>query len=114
MKLIKITVCFLVVLIADSALAAVHHVPEEYATIQAAINACNDSDIVIVAPGRYSGPGNRNINLNGKPITLRSIDPTNTHIVNTTVIDTEGKGRALLFCTGENADSKVTGMDMLC
>ncbi len=109
MKLIRITICFLAVLIAGSALAAVHHVPEEYATIQAAIDACNDSDIVIVAPGRYSGPGNRNINFNGKQITLRSTNPSDPNIVNTTIIDPEGKGRALIFCTGENNDSIVTG-----
>ena len=66
MKYIKTTICLLAVLIANSAAAAVLHVPGQYTTIQAAVNACKDSDTVIVAPGIYSGLGNRNITLNGK------------------------------------------------
>ena len=49
-KHIKIAAYLLVVLIANSALATVHYVPEEHTTIQAAINVCADSDTVIVAP----------------------------------------------------------------
>ena len=111
MKLMKKTaVCFLAVLICNSAIAAVHYVPDEYATIQAAVNACQDFDIVIIAPGRYYGSGNRNINFNGKAITVRSTDPSNPQFVNTTVIDCEGKGRGFAFYMGENADSTVAGL----
>ena len=110
MKHIKTTVCFLAVLIANSAPATVRCVPDEYATIQAAIDACNDFDTVIVAPGRYSGLGNRNITFNGKSITVRSIDPGDPQIVNSTVIDCEGKGRGFAFYMGENADSTVAGL----
>jgi len=111
MKLMKKTaVCFLAVLICDSAIAAVHYVPDEYATIQAAVNACQDFDIVIIAPGRYYGSGNRNITFNGKAITVRSTDPSDPQFVNTTVIDCEGKGRGFAFYMGENADSTVAGL----
>jgi len=85
-------------------------VPDEYATIQAAVNACKDFDTVIVAPGRYSGSGNRNITFNGKSITVRSIDPGDPQIVNSTVIDCEGKGRGFAFYMGENVDSTVAGL----
>ncbi|GAH68658.1 unnamed protein product, partial [marine sediment metagenome] len=110
MKHKKITICFLAVLIANSALATVHYVPEEYADIQAAIKACQDFDTVIVAPGTYSGPDNRGIKFNGKAITVRSTDPTDPQIVNSTVIDCEGKDRGFIFYRGENADSKVAGL----
>lgn len=110
MKHIRTTVCFLAVLICNSAIATVHYVPEEYATIQAAIDACNDFDTVVIAPGRYSGAGNRNIKLNGKPIAIRSIDPRDPQSVNTTVIDCEGKGRGFAFYMGESADSTVAGL----
>jgi len=110
MKHIRTTICFLAALIGNSALATVHYVPDEYATIQAAIDACNDFDTVVIAPGRYSGAGNRNIKLNGKPIIIRSIDPRDPKSVNTTVIDCEGKGRGFAFYMGENADSTVTGL----
>ncbi len=110
MKRIKITICFLAVVMVNSALAAVRHVPEEYDTIQAAINACKDFDTVVIAAGRYSGPGNRDIKFNGKPITVRSTDPTDPRVVNSTIIDCEGKGRGFVFYMGENADSTIAGL----
>jgi hypothetical protein len=110
MKHKKITICFIAVLIANSALAATYYVPEEYANIQAAINACADFDTVVIAAGIYSGPGNRDINLEGKPITVRSTDPTDPQIVNSTIIDCNGNGRGFAFYMGEDADSKVAGL----
>jgi predicted outer membrane repeat protein len=56
------------------------HVPGEYPTIQAAIDAAIDGDTVIVADGVYTGDGNRDIFL-GKDITVRSESgPENTII----------------------------------
>ena len=110
MKHIITTICFLAALIANSAWATVRYVPEEYATIQAAVNACNDFDTVVIAPGRYSGTGNRNIKLIGKLITIRSVDPCDPNSVNTTIIDCEGKGRGFVFYMGEKADSTLSGL----
>lgn len=46
-------------------------VPNDFKTIQQAINAALPGEIIEVAPGTYSGPGNWDIELEGKPITLR-------------------------------------------
>lgn len=62
------------------------HVPIEYLTIQAAIEAAEDGDHVIIHPGRYSGNGNCSISFPGKDITLRSVDPSDPEIVSSTVI----------------------------
>lgn len=110
MKHKRITICIIAVLIVNTALAATYNVPEEYSDIQAAIDACGDFDTVVIAPGTYSGSGNYSISLRGKPITVRSTDPTDPQIVNTTIIDCEGKGCGFEFYMGEDADSKVAGL----
>ena len=110
MKHKRITICFIAVLIANSALAATYYVPEPYRTIQAAIDACQKFDTVVIAPGTYRGPGNRGIKFNGKAITVRSTDPTDPQIVNTTIIDCEGENRGFVFQMAEDADSKVAGL----
>jgi hypothetical protein len=107
---IFLAICFLAVLIANSALATTYHVPLEYASIQAAIEACQDFDTVVIAAGTYSGQGNIGMNFNGKAITVRSTDPTDPQVVNSTIIDCEMKGRGFAFNSGENADSKLMGL----
>ena len=61
------------------------HVPADYTTIQAAIDAANNGDIVLVAEGIYY----ENINFMGKAITVASkyyIDGKQKHI-RKTIID---------------------------
>ncbi|HIJ52270.1 MAG TPA: right-handed parallel beta-helix repeat-containing protein [Planctomycetes bacterium] len=113
MKDKKITICFIAVLIANSALAATYYVSEEDGTIQAAIDACEDFDTVVIAPGTYRGLGNCGINFNGKAITVRSTDPTDSQIVNSTIIDCAGIARGFVFNTWEKADSKVAGLTII-
>jgi len=92
-------------------MATDRYVPGEHATIQEAVDVCVDGDVVIVAPDTYSGPGNCNIDLKGKIITVRSTDPTDPQVVSTTVIDCEDRGstRGFVFRTGETRDCKVAG-----
>ncbi len=51
-------------------LGTIRHVPGEYATIQAAINASQDGDLVLLVEGVYQGSGNTGLRFYGKSITL--------------------------------------------
>jgi len=80
----KITILLnLVVLLVTAALApaATRLVPDEYATIQAAIDAAVDGDVVIIAPDTYTGYGSRDIDFLGKAITVRSKNGHNNCII---------------------------------
>ncbi len=98
------------VLFINIAAAAERHVPSEYSTIQAAINACSNGDVVIIAPGTYTGTGNRDINFNGKAITVRSNDSNDNDVVTSTIIDCENLGRAFQFSHYENYNSRIEGI----
>jgi predicted outer membrane repeat protein len=80
--------------------------PAKFRTIQSAVDAARDGDVIIVNPGTYSGSGNRDIDLTGKGITIVGADPYDPVIVESTVIDAGGGGtlarRALIItdCNG--------------
>ena len=63
--------------------AATIQVPNDYGTIQAGVDAAAPGDEVVIAPGTYTGPGNRDIQFMGKAITVRSEDPEDPQIVAT-------------------------------
>jgi len=55
-----------------AARAATRYVPGDYPTIQAAVTAAVSGDVVRVAPGVYTGPGNVSVNLGTKNLEIRS------------------------------------------
>ena len=77
----------------------------DYPTIQEAIDACADGDIVELGVGLFSGPGNRDLNFGGKAITVRSVmnDPGST----TLSCDTY---RGISFISGEDSTSVLEGV----
>ena len=73
------------------------HVPGEYPTIQAAVDACVDGDVIVLAPGTYTGNGNTDVYVPSLTITIRSVDGD----PNACVIDGEG-ARSGITVIGEN------------
>jgi hypothetical protein len=85
----------------------------DYATIQDAIDAVVDTDIIELADGTFDGPGNRDLDFLGKGITIRSQsgDPT------ACVIDCGGDEfdphRGFWFHTGEGSSSVVQDISIV-
>lgn len=81
-------------------------VPSQYATIQEAVQAAQSGDSVIIADGIYTGTGNKNIDFDGKPITVRSENGAENCIIE---ID-QDYARGFIFNSGETGDSIVRGL----
>lgn len=82
----------------------------DFPTIQAAIDAVSNGDTIELTDGTFTGTSNRDIDLRGKGITIRSQsgDPA------TCVIDCEGteldQHRGLLFQSGEDETCSIEGI----
>ena len=90
-----------------SAKAANINVPADYSSIQEAIDAAIDGDVVIVNPNTYY----ENINFLGKAITVRGTDPNDWDVVAATIIEGNqvGKCNYVTFEQGEGHDSILSG-----
>ncbi len=96
---------FILLVLADSSLAAVLHVPAEYPTIQTAIDASTNGDEVIVAPGEYV----ELIDFHGRAITLRSTNPADPNVILSTIINGDGNGPVVSCTSGENLSTTISG-----
>ena len=88
-----------------SAVGATIYVPDGSPSIQAAINAANDGDTIVIRDGVYTGTGNFNLDFLGKAITVKSQNgPSNC------IIDCQQKGMGVSFHSGEGGGSVLSGI----
>lgn len=80
-------------------------VPDDYATIQAAIDNCDPGQVIEVKPGIYR----ENIDFRGKEIALRSTDPHDPKVVETTIINGNASGTVVTFQHGEGPGAVLDG-----
>ena len=90
--------------------AATIHVPTDRSSIQAAINSATHGDEIIVASGTYVEA----VKINGKNIILRSADPENPEIVDSTIIDKREDFReaTVTFSGEETVQCVLTGLTL--
>ena len=93
-------------LIGISAEATTLEVPQTYPTIQGAIDASQDGDVIRIQPGTYE----ENINFMGKAITVTGTAPENWETVRATVIHGGRQTSAVVFNHQETADAVLTGL----
>ncbi len=89
-------------------------VPSPYSTIRYALSVASSGDIIEVKPGVYY---EGDLDFGGNAVLLRSVDPGNSSVVASTIIDVPATGsglasgshRAFIFQTGEGRNSIIDG-----
>ena len=87
------------------------HVPENYETVQDAVNASSNGDTVLVEPGIHVGP----VEFNGRSVVVgsRFLTTGNQDFIASTIIDCEGNDRSVVvFRRRENENSGLTGLTL--
>ena len=92
-------------LMSSGVFADVINVPADYATIQGAINASSDGDVIVVAPGTYTSTQDGHVvDMKGKAVTLRASGTPEE-----TIIDGENARRGIAFFNGETDATVIEG-----
>jgi hypothetical protein len=82
-------------------------VPTDANSIQFAIDVSIEDDVIEISPGVY----NESIDFDGNSITVRSTDPNNWSVVESTIIDVnDGNIAVVTFDNGEDANFVLTGL----
>jgi parallel beta-helix repeat protein len=83
---------------------------DPFRKIQDGINSSLTGDTVLIRPGIYSGPGNFDLDPQGKSIIIRSANPEDAEIIANTVIDPNRAGRGFNIHSGEDSNCVIAGL----
>lgn len=103
---LRLALAALASLVAVPSFAALLRVPDDYPTIQAAINAAEAGDEVRVAAGTYTGTGNKDLDLLGKDIAVVGDGP------GLTILDCYPYDRGFHIHRGETTAARIEGFEI--
>jgi hypothetical protein len=92
------------VVINQTTFARTLQVPHDATTLQAAIDLASIGDQILVAPGTYTGTGNKNLSFGNKDLVVRSEGGPEV-----TVLDLQGSGRAFVLFGPHTRSALVEG-----
>jgi parallel beta-helix repeat protein len=81
-------------------------VPTDIDSVQLAVDGAINGDTIVIEPGTYY----ETIDLAGKRLMVRSIDPNDPNVVAATIIDGAGQGSVVTFGSGEDAGCVLAGL----
>lgn len=89
----------------------VHRVPDDYRSIQDAIDGADENDLILVESNRYR----ENIDFSGKGITVSSrfLSTGETALIDETVIDGGQRGSVVVFDSEESSRATLTGFTII-
>ena len=107
-KCITLIFLFIFLGIGNNVFGTIINVPNDYPTVQLAINASSNSDTVLVQTGTYYD----NINYNGKNIVVGSLFLTtlDTNYISQTIINGNQNGSVVTFENGEDSTASLSGL----
>ena len=85
------------------------YVPGDLPTIQEAVDAAFEGQVIIIRPGTYTGDGNRDIDFKGKAITIMSENGPETCIIDCQGTE-DDHHRGFYFHSDETSSSVVEGL----
>ena len=101
----------IILISANIATAGIINIPEDYDSIQEAINASSDSDTVLIHPGTYW----EFLNFNGKNIVVSSLFWTtgDTSYISQTIIDANLNSSVVTFESGEDTTATLSELTLI-
>ena len=103
---LKLSIIIIIIFISNITLANVLLVPQQYPTIQTAINASSANDTILISSGIYF----ENINFRGKPIVVKGNGPSDSVIIDGSQPIYSDSASVVTFNNGESEYSILDGI----